>query len=197
MDVEPLPVDAAESLPADAAAVTAGDEAAEPAPAEPVVAESKASQSETEPPVAGAPVAEAAVAEPPAAPEPWLASTSEPPRSPEPDLVVTASMAELLQQQGHPVEALTVYRLLETRAGDQSRYRETIEELERLTAPTPEPTSSASEPAAALGTPYSVLETKGQSAQAFLRTILTARLTAMAPGAAVHASPAHADAVSS
>jgi hypothetical protein len=110
---------------------------------------------------------------------------AETPRPAEPDLVVTASMAELLLQQGHPVEALTVYRLLETRAGE-SRYREKIAELERLTAPAPPP---APPPAAAPPAPaYSVTVTHGQSTQAFLRGLLAARPTASA-GPSSHATP--------
>ena len=39
-----------------------------------------------------------------------------------PDLVVTESMAELLLQQGHPAEALLVYRHLETRGMGEGRF---------------------------------------------------------------------------
>ena len=127
----------------------------------------------------------------PSAPEPWASPAAEPPREAEPDLVVTASMAELLLQQGHAVEALTVYRLLETRAGGASRYGEKIAELERLTAL---PETPAAPPQPVAPTPaYSVLETKGQSVQAFLRTVLTARPAAVAPSAAVHAAPSRGD----
>jgi tetratricopeptide (TPR) repeat protein len=125
---------------------------------------------------------------PEATPEPWLASVSEPPRHAEPDLVVTASMAELLLQQGHLVEALTVYRLLETRAGGQSSYQEKIAELERLTAPAVAPAPAPQAPAPELSEPapsYSVLQTGGQSAQAFLRTLLAARPATVSAGPAV------------
>ena len=131
-----------------------------------------------EPAVAEPPVAEAPVAEPPVA---------EPLHAAEPDLVVTATMAELLLQQGHPVEALTVYRLLETRGG-QSQHAEKIAELERLTAP-PEPPAPAPRPEPVAPAPlpaYSVLVTQGQSAQVFLRSVLAARPPAVSPGAAVH-----------
>ena len=129
-------------------------------------------------------------------PEPQAAAMAEPPVAEpvppaEPDLVMTASMAELLLQQGHPVEALTVYRLLETRGG-MPRYADKIAELERLTAP-PEPPAPAPRPEPVPPAPlpaYSVQVTRGQSAQAFLKGVLTARPPAVSPGAAVHASAA-------
>jgi tetratricopeptide (TPR) repeat protein len=118
------------------------------------------------------------------------------PREPaEPDLVVTASMAELLLQQGHPVEALTVYRLLANR-GDESRYRDKIAELERLTAPpqppapAPPPVPAAAGTSAAPAPAYSILVTHGQSAEAFLRGVLAARPPAAAGGPPAHAAAA-------
>jgi tetratricopeptide (TPR) repeat protein len=128
------------------------------------------------------PVAEPAAAEPvapvSAAPAPWAAPVAEPPREPEPELVVTESMAELLLQQGHRVEALTVYRHLAGRAGAEPRFQERIADLERMTA---EPATPA--PA------YSVLVTHGQSVQAFLRGVLAARPPAAAGGSSVHSAP--------
>ena len=127
--------------------------------------------------------------EPAAAAESWSAPVAEPSRPAEPDLVVTASMAELLLQQGHAVEALTVYRLLDARGGEP-RYGEKIAELERLTAP-PEPPAPPPPAPAAPAAPaqaYSVLVTYGQSAQAFLRGVLAAR-PAAAAGPSAHATP--------
>ena len=127
--------------------------------------------------------------QPAAASDSWSAPVAEPPRPAEPDLVVTASMAELLLQQGHAVEALTVYRLLDARGGEP-RYGEKIAELERLTAP-PEPPAPPPPAPAAPAAParaYSVLVTHGQSAQAFLRGVLAAR-PAAAAGPSAHATP--------
>jgi hypothetical protein len=123
---------------------------------------------------------------------------AEPPRRAEPDLVVTESMAELLLQQGHTTEALTVYRHLENRAADV-RFRDKIAELERMTAgppaatvaaPAPEPAAAAA--ATAPGPSYSVRETNGQSVQAFLREVLSARPPAQAPPPAAHADTTRA-----
>jgi hypothetical protein len=104
---------------------------------------------------------------------------AEPPREPEPNLVVTESMAELLLQQGHPVEALTVYRHLAVRTGGEPRFQEKIADLERVTAA----------PAAAPAPAYSVLVTHGQSVQSFLRGVLAARPPAVAGGSSVHSAP--------
>jgi tetratricopeptide (TPR) repeat protein len=130
---------------------------------------------------------------------PWATPVAEPPRQPEPDLVVTESMAELLVQQGHPAEALTVYRHLESRNAGERRFADKIAELERAAAarpsepaaamsktPPPVPAPDASRPA------YSVLETQGQSVQAFLRGVFGARLAASSPG--VHPEPSRTSA---
>jgi hypothetical protein len=142
-----------------------------PAEDEPPVAEPAAAADETEPVAAERAVADAA--------EHWSAPVAEPPREPEPDLVVTESMAELLLQQGHPVEALTVYRHLAGRAGAEPRFQERIAELERMTAA----------PAVVPAPSYSVLVTQGQSVQAFLRGMLAARPPAAASGPSVHSAP--------
>ena len=146
--------------------------------------------------------ARVAVAEPP----PGRAST--PPRRPEPpasrsrraepDLVVTESMAELLLQQGHAAEALTVYRQLESRSGGEPRFAEKIAELERLAAPPRAhrrrpPRRSRSRSGAELrGRPIRCCETQGQSVQAFLRGVFGARLRRGVAGAAGHAEPTRA-----
>ena len=114
---------------------------------------------------------------------PWAAPVAEPPRRVEADLLVTESMAELLAQQGHAAEALTVYRHLESRNAGEPRFAEKIAELEHAAAtraaepavaaePVPTPAPEPPRPA------YSVLETQGQSVQAFLRGVFGGRLPA-------------------
>ena len=120
-------------------------------------------------------------APPPMEPVPWAAPVAEPPRRVEADLLVTESMAELLAQQGHAAEALTVYRHLESRNAGEPRFAERIAELEPprrrarrppavAAEPVPTPTPEPPRPA------YSVLETHGQSVQAFLRGVFGGRL---------------------
>ncbi|MDQ3136363.1 MAG: hypothetical protein M3Q93_02120, partial [Gemmatimonadota bacterium] len=115
----------------------------------------------------------------------WTAPVAEPPRRAEPELVVTESMAELLLRQGHPGEALTVYRHLESRREGDPRFLEKIAELERVTAePEPSPARAGGEQArvqpaapesAAPAPAYSVLVTHGRSVQALLRGVLASR----------------------
>jgi tetratricopeptide (TPR) repeat protein len=128
---------------------------------------------------------ETVLAEPPveaAAPEPIPfmapAPVADAPAPAELDLVLTESMAELLEQQGHPGEALTIYRHLERKVESGPRIREKIADLER----------AASAPAPA----YSVQETHGQSARDLLRGILGARPPAVAAGAPMHSEPQRA-----
>jgi len=148
--------------PAPAAPAAAPPEPAPPAMAEPVVPEAARLPA---PAATWAPV--------------WTPPVAAPP-PPELDLVLTESMAELLVQQGHPGEALTIYRHLERRA-EGGRFRDRIAELERGTA--------APAPA------YSVKETHGQSVQDFLRGMLASRPPATAPAASIRseARPAGAD----
>jgi hypothetical protein len=134
----------------------------------------------------------------PSSPEPVTSGAQEAPASPaeplepaEPDLLVTASMAELLLQQGHAVEALTVYRLLETRGGEP-RYGEKIAELERLTAPPVPPEAPTPSRSTVPSKAYSVQETRGQSARAFLQALLAARPPAIAGNASVHSAAGRA-----
>jgi tetratricopeptide (TPR) repeat protein len=124
---------------------------------------------------------------------PWAAPVAEPPRRSEADVLVTESMAELLAQQGHAAEAITVYRHLESRNAGEPRFAEKIAELERAAAtrapapavaePVPTPMPGAVRPA------YSVLETHGQSVQAFLRGIFGGRLPTGSVSS--HPEPAH------
>jgi len=150
-------------------------------PAEPAQEPAKA---EGEPEPASAPTFAGYAPPPPVdRPAPWAAPVAEPPRRAEADLLVTESMAELLAQQGHAAEALTVYRHLEGRNAGEPRFAEKIAELEQAAAarapepaaaagPVPAPTPEAPRPA------YSVLETHGQSVQAFLRDVFGTRLPA-------------------
>jgi tetratricopeptide (TPR) repeat protein len=128
---------------------------------------------------------------------PWAAPVVEPPRRVEADLLVTESMAELLAEQGHAAEALTVYRHLESRNAGESRFAERIAELEHTAAKrAPEPAGAAEPvPPPALEPPrpaYSVLETQGQSVQAFLRGVFGTRLAAGSVSS--HPEPARATA---
>jgi tetratricopeptide (TPR) repeat protein len=103
----------------------------------------------------------------------WTAPVAERPRPLELDLVLTESMAELLVQQGHPGEALTIYRHLERQSAGDLRFRDRIAALEQAsTAPAPA---------------YSVEVTHGRSVQAFLRGVLASRLPAAAASPPVHA----------
>ena len=127
----------------------------------------------------------------------WVPPTADTTRPAEPDLVVTESMAELLAQQGHPAEALTVYRHLESRTSGGGRYSSRIAELERVVA---EREAGAHPPSAlapaASETPrraYSVLETQGQSVQGFLRGVFGTRLPAR--GSPAHVEPSRPSAV--
>lgn len=132
----------------------------------------------------------------------WSAPQAEPPTHPEPDLVVTESMAELLLQQGHPAEALVVYRHLERRTGNR-RFQDRIAELERHASPD-EPAAEhvkarptrAEDPSEYVAPPspsYSVQQTGGQSVRDFLHGVLAGRLPEVPP-AAPRAAPAPADA---
>ncbi|MEO6057466.1 MAG: tetratricopeptide repeat protein [Gemmatimonadales bacterium] len=193
-----------------------GPQHPEPMPAEPMSQESMSLDAVTSGPppevTAGTsdawpseePNAEPAAPEPAAAPTggfepaatdqaPWAMPVAEPPSPPEPELVVTESMAELLERQGHPAEALAVYRHLESRSGGQPRFQEKIAELERATAGgAPPAVAAGAAPTAtpAIGPSYSVEVTRGRSVQAFLRELLAARPPAMVGGPSVHGAPA-------
>lgn len=108
-------------------------------------------------------------------PPPWARPVAEPPRPAEPDLVITESMAELLLRQGHPAEALKVYRHLESRSPGDARFLEKIARLERAASETPRAPA------------YSVEVTRGESVQVFLRGVLASRPPAAAGAASVHA----------
>jgi tetratricopeptide (TPR) repeat protein len=122
----------------------------------------------------------AAATEPPV-PEP----PAEEPAHVEPALVVTETMAELYQQQGHHAEAVRVYRELVERNPSDVRLQEKLATLETpLSGGLPVP---AGEPgfAAASST------TGNESVGALFRSVLAARPPAVAiTGAAVGAEPA-------
>jgi len=159
-----------------------------PAERSPLDADIPPIEAEREPEPASTPAAAEYAPPPSERAAPWAAPVAEPPRRVEADLLVTESMAELLAQQGHAAEALTVYRHLESRNAGEPRFAEKIAELERAAAtravaagPIPTPALEPSRPA------YSVLETRGQSVQAFLRGVFGARLPA--GSASSHAEP--------
>jgi tetratricopeptide (TPR) repeat protein len=168
----------------------------EPPPA-PVPAHERSPLDVDVPPIEAEPAASEPVPEPastPAAAEyvppppmdraaPWAPPVAEPPRRVEADLLVTESMAELLAEQGHAAEALTVYRHLESRNAGEPRFAERIAELEHTAATrAPEPAGAAEPLSPSVPEParraYSVLETQGQSVQAFLRGVFGTRLAA-------------------
>ena len=179
----PPPMPATERSPFDADhRPIEGEEFAEPAREH--LPEPAAAQSEPGHEAAAAPAVAEYVPPPPMErAAPWAAPVAEPPRRVEADLLVTESMAELLAEQGHVPEALTVYRHLESRNAGEPRFAEKIAELEHAAATRAPDLAAVAEPVA---TPmpepprpaYSVLETHGQSVQAFLRSVFGGRLPA-------------------
>ncbi len=106
-----------------------------------------------------------------AAPEPPAAEAPpevlEPaPAMPEPEPVVTESMAELYLQQGHPHEALAIYRELYLRQPDDDRLRDRVADLEAAAAP--------AEAAREAAPDYSA-GPDGRSVAAMFRDLLAAR----------------------
>lgn len=129
------------------------------------------------------------------APSTWREPLADLPHPPQPDLIVTESMADLLLQQGHAAEALTVYRHLAARTSSD-KFLDRIAELERGSSGAPQPSAGAApagpEPAVTAPPPrrsYSVQETQGQSVRAFLRGVLAGRLP---PAPSSRVSPAAA-----
>ena len=113
-------------------------------------------------------------------PEPVRDSLPEVVAAPEPEPVVTESMAEVLRQQGHSVEALRVYRALEVRTAGDPRLRQKIEELEQETR-APEPPTPLRR--------YTAAETGGRSVGDYLRGVLAARPPAAASAPRPPAAP--------
>jgi tetratricopeptide (TPR) repeat protein len=164
-----------------------------PAAMDPVMAEQTEQQSTPAEPAEVESTAGEAIGPPSWAATSWSPPVAEPPRQTEADLLVTESMAELLLEQGHTAEALTVYRHLEGRPGGE-RFRSKIAELENRTAaagagfaavPDAATPVSGAEPVAPKAPEpipaFSVQQTHGQSVQAFLRGVLGARPPVAAP----------------
>jgi len=83
-----------------------------------------------------------------------------------PVLMVTESMAELYAGQGHPTEALGVYRILYDRNPDNERLRIRIQELEAVLAAQVHENAEPS---------YAASVTGGNAVASFLGAMLTAR----------------------
>ena len=105
-----------------------------------------------------------------------------------PVLVVTESMAELYAAQGHPGEALGVYRILYDRNPDNDRLRHRIQELEA---------ALAAQVAADAAPSYAASVTGGRAVAEFLGGMLKARPAPVdlpepppAPEIVVHGRPA-------
>ena len=81
----------------------------------------------------------------------------------EPEFVVTETMAEVLAQQGHPGDALRVYRELARRSGGDAQLESRMRELEAALTQQQERQS------------YLARDTNGQSVGAFFSTLLAAR----------------------
>jgi hypothetical protein len=179
---EPIPAPGAEAETVAAASPPADEPHAEPVPA--------AAEPEVEPepiPVWDAPVAESPPAEPVPQPEPTTgAAPAAPPdivAPAEPEMVVTETMAEVLRQQGHPVEALRVYRELEVRSAGDPRLLQRIAELEEESQAEPESPRR-----------FTAAETRGQSVADFFQRLLAARPPAAPAPPAAMAQPSPAPA---
>jgi tetratricopeptide (TPR) repeat protein len=97
-------------------------------------------------------------------------ATVSPVEADEPDLIVTESMAELFLKQGHPADALRVYRELLARRPGDSRLADYVASLE------------ASEPAApAPLPPYAASSSGGTSVRELMRTVLGSRPNGLEP----------------
>lgn len=97
----------------------------------------------------------------------------------EPDLIVTESMAELFLKQGHPADALRVYRELLARRPGDSRLAERVASLEAS-----EPATSAPLP------PYAASSSGGTSVRELMRTVLGSRPNGLEPSRQVASEPA-------
>jgi tetratricopeptide (TPR) repeat protein len=108
--------------------------------------------------------------------DPVTTPAPEPEDAGEPELVVTETMATVYERQGLRLEALRVYRELVSRRPEDARLTAKVAELESLEVAEPPPPPRSSLAAA---------DTGGESAGAFLRGILGARLSGPGrPGAA-------------
>ena len=96
---------------------------------------------------------------------------------PEPDMVVTETMAQVLLNQGHSVEALEVYRELEVRNAGDHRLRQKIADLEEEGGYPP----AEGGPPESARRQYSAGETGGRSVRDFFQGMLSARPPAAPP----------------
>lgn len=166
------------TLMAESAPVAHSNSAVESTPLEESASIAEPSQAEESSPVEEAP---------PETPEPVEAIVESPAATAlagevtpvEPEPVITETMAEVLLDQGHPSEALRVYRELETRGTGELKFRDKIAELE---AQAPAPVRRA----------YSAAETRGRPVRELLREILAARPPAVAAAPAARPTPAPA-----
>ncbi len=103
----------------------------------------------------------------------------------EPELVVTESMAELFLKQGHPADALRIFRELLARRPGDARLEERVATLEAT-----EPAQSRPLP------PYAASSSGGTSVRELMRTVLGSRPNGLEPArqAALDAPPAGPDA---
>ena len=97
----------------------------------------------------------------------------------EPELVVTESMAELFLKQGHPVDALRIYRELLSRRPGDARLAERVASLEAA-----EPAQSRPLP------PYAASSSGGTSVRELMRTVLGSRPNGLEPGLHAASAPA-------
>ncbi len=121
----------------------------------------------------------------------------------EPHTVVTETMAQVLQQQGHSEDALRVYRELEVRGGGDERLRRRIAELEGSPGAEPagepvsaaKPESAAAPESAAKPEPaparqrLTASETHGESVASFFGKLLAARLPGGESAPVVQSAP--------
>ena len=103
----------------------------------------------------------------------------------EPELVVTESMAELFLKQGHPADALRIYRELLTRRPGDARLAERVASLEASELPQAKPLP-----------PYAASSSGGTSVRELMRTVLGSRPNGLEAGrhAAAEPVPASPDA---
>jgi hypothetical protein len=97
----------------------------------------------------------------------------------EPELVVTESMAELFLKQGHPADALRIYRELLSRRPGDARLAERVASLEasELSQAKPLP-------------PYAASSSGGTSVRELMRTVLGSRPNGLEAGRHPSAEPA-------
>lgn len=96
--------------------------------------------------------------------------TTEPGDIDEPELVVTESMAELFLKQGHPADALRIFRELLARRPGDTRLEERVATLEAT-----EPAQSRPLP------PYAASSSGGTSVRELMRTVLSSRPNDLEP----------------